>query len=227
MINKVKRVCEEDGKVFEYAFLLDAFEEEQKQGITIDTTEIQFKSNKRDYVIIDAPEHKEFLKNMISVAASAEAALLIIDSNEGIQEQSKRHGYILSLLGIQQVYVIVNKMDLINYSEEKFNNIKLEMNLFLENLGVYPKRYIPISAYYGENLSKKSEKMIWYHGENVLEALDLFSKEKGLEEKELRLPIQDLYKFDDRRIIVGRIESGKISVGDEFFNKRGEIISHI
>lgn len=267
VVNKVKKVCEESGKAFEYAFLLDAFEEEQKQGITIDTTEIQFKSEKRDYVIIDAPGHKEFLKNMISGAASAEAALLIIDSNEGIQEQSKRHGYILSLLGIQQVYVIVNKMDLINYDEKKFNNIKSEMNAFLENLGVYPKKYIPISAYYGENLSKKSDKMNWYNGETVLESLDLFSKEKGLEEKDLRLPIQDVYKFDDRRIIVGRIESGKISEGDEiiispsnkktkvksieyfiesdkksieeagrsigitvedeFFNKRGEVISHV
>ncbi|EOR26328.1 GTP-binding protein [Clostridium sartagoforme] len=225
------------------------------------------KSEKRYYVIIDAPGHKEFLKNMISGAASAEAALLIIDSNEGIQEQSKRHGYILSLLGIQQVYVIVNKMDLINYDEKKFNNIKSEMNAFLENLGVYPKKYIPISAYYGENLSKKSDKMNWYNGETVLEALDLFYKEKGLEEKDLRLPIQDVYKFDDRRIIVGRIESGKISEGDEiiispsnkktkvksieyfiesdkksiekagraigitvedeFFNKRGEVISHV
>lgn len=215
VINKVKKVCEEDGKSFEYAFLLDAFEEEQKQGITIDTTEIKFKSEKRDYVIIDAPGHKEFLKNMISGAASAEGALLIIDSNEGIQEQSKRHGYILSLLGIKQVYVLVNKMDLINYNEEKFNNIKIEMNKFLGNLGVYPKKYIPISAYYGENLSRKSDKMNWYTGETVLEALDLFSKERGLEDKELRFPIQDVYKFDDRRIIAGRIESGKISVGDE------------
>lgn len=267
VINKVKKVCEEDGKVFEYAFLLDAFEEEQKQGITIDTTEIKFKSEKRDYVIIDAPGHKEFLKNMISGAASAEGALLIIDSNEGIQEQSKRHGYILSLLGIKQVYVLVNKMDLINYAEDKFNNIKLEMNKFLENLGVYPKKYIPISAYYGENISRKSHKMNWYNDETVLEALDLFTKERGLEDKGLRLPIQDVYKFDDRRIISGRIESGKIAAGDEvlisptnkitkvksieyfldedkrrveetgrsigiiledeFYNKRGEIISHI
>lgn len=266
VINKVKKVCDEDGKIFEYAFLLDAFEEEQKQGITIDTTEIKFKSEKRDYVIIDAPGHKEFLKNMISGAASAEGALLIIDSNEGIQEQSKRHGYILSLLGIKQVYVLVNKMDLINYSEEKFNNIKLEMNKFLGNLGVHPKKYIPISAYYGENLSRKSNKMNWYNGETVLEALDLFTKERGLEDKELRIPIQDVYKFDDRRIIAGRIESGKITAGDEvlispsnkitrvksieyfleedkrrieeagrsigiiledeFYNKRGEIISH-
>ena len=212
VINKVKKVCLEKGKEFEYAFLLDAFEEEQNQGITIDTTEIQFKTENRDYTIIDAPGHKEFLKNMISGAASAEAALLIIDSNEGIKEQSKRHGYILSLLGIKQVYVIVNKMDLIGYDEEKFNEIVKEMNKFLKELQVYPKKYIPVSAYYGENISNTSDKLKWYKGENIIEALDKFEKEKSFDEKELRFPIQDVYKFDDRRIIAGRIESGKIKV---------------
>ena len=215
VINKVKKVCLEKGKEFEYAFLLDAFEEEQNQGITIDTTEIQFKTENRDYTIIDAPGHKEFLKNMISGAASAEAALLIIDSNEGIKEQSKRHGYILSLLGIKQVYVIVNKMDLIGYDEEKFNEIVKEMNEFLKELQVYPKKYIPVSAYYGENISNTSNKLKWYKGENIIEALDKFEKEKSFDEKELRFPIQDVYKFDDRRIIAGRIESGKIKEGDE------------
>lgn len=265
-IDRVKRISKEKGKPFEYAYLLDAFEEEQKQGITIDTTQLQFHTDKRDYVIIDAPGHKEFLKNMISGAASAEAALLIIDANEGIQEQSKRHGYILSLLGIQQVYVVVNKMDLIEYREKKFNKIKEDMNEFLNNLNVHPLKYIPISAFFGENLTSKSDKTPWYKGESVLEAMDLFTKEKGLEDKPLRFPIQDVYKFDHRRIIAGRIESGSLSIGDEilispenkitkvksieyfalkdkketveaglsvgitfedeFFNKRGEVISH-
>jgi len=220
----------------------------------------------RDYVIIDAPGHVEFLKNMITGAASAEAALLIIDAKEGIQEQSKRHGYILSLLGIKQVCVVVNKMDLIDYSQEKFDAIKNEMNAFLKNLNVHPMSYIPISAFYGENLTSKSEKLSWYKGETVLEALDLFTQEDGLEAKPLRFPIQDVYKFDNRRIIAGRIEAGTLKVGDEilispsnrttkvksveafvekdkvdtlsagmsvgitfedeFFNKRGEVISH-
>ena len=265
-IDRVKKIAKEKGKPFEYAYLLDAFEEEQKQGITIDTTSLQFHTDKRDYVIIDAPGHVEFLKNMITGAASAEAALLIIDAKEGIQEQSKRHGYILSLLGIEQVYVVVNKMDLIDYSEEKFNVIKEQMNDFLANLNVHPLKYIPISAFYGENLTSKSEKLSWYKGETVLEALDQFVQETGLEAKPLRLPIQDVYKFDDRRIIAGRIEAGTLKIGDEilispddkttkvknieyyvekdktdtvsagmsvgitfeneFFNKRGEIISH-
>ncbi|RCX17251.1 sulfate adenylyltransferase subunit 1 [Anaerobacterium chartisolvens] len=265
-IDRVKRISKEKGKPFEYAYLLDAFEEEQKQGITIDTTQLQFHTEKREYVIIDAPGHKEFLKNMISGAANAEAALVIIDANEGIQEQSKRHGYILSLLGIQKVYVIVNKMDLIDYSEQRFNAIKLEMNQFLNSLKVYPLRYIPVSAFLGENIALKSDKMPWYDGSPILESIDMFEKDKGLEEKPLRLPIQDVYKFDNRRIIAGRIESGRLRVGDEilispsrkltriktieywtdndkrdtaeagmsvgitvedeFFNKRGEIITH-
>lgn len=266
-VDRVKRIAREKGKPFEYAYLLDAFEEEQKQGITIDTTQLQFRTDKRDYVIIDAPGHKEFLKNMISGAASAEAALLIIDANEGIQEQSKRHGYILSLLGIQKAYVLVNKMDLIQYSEEKFNDIKQEMNEFLNSLHVYPLKYIPVSAFHGENITVLSDKMPWYKGEPVLKAIDLFEKDKGLEGKPLRLPIQDVYKFDSRRIIAGRIEAGTLKTGDEilispsnkvtkvrsieywveadkapsvsagmsvgiivedeFFNQRGEFISHI
>lgn len=266
-IARVKRIAKEKGKLFEYAYLLDALEEEQKQGITIDTTQIQFFTAKRDYIIIDAPGHKEFLKNMISGAASAEAALLIIDANEGIREQSKRHGYILSLLGIQKVYVIVNKMDLIQYSEVEFQKIKGEMNQFLSNLHVHPLKYIPVSAFYGENLTHHSGKMPWYQGETVLQALDLLEKDEGLENKPLRFPIQDVYKFDQRRIIAGRIETGSLKVGDdiriapgnkitkvksieswvpgnrkevvtagmsvgitvedEFFNDRGEVISHI
>ena len=142
VVEKVRKIAKETGKPFEYAYLLDAFEEEQKQGITIDTTQIQFQTTKRDYVIIDAPGHKEFLKNMISGAASAEAALLVIDAKEGVQEQSRRHAYMLSLLGIKKVYVIVNKMDLVDYKEEVFNVIRQEMSTFLGVLGVYPLKYI-------------------------------------------------------------------------------------
>ncbi|URZ08999.1 sulfate adenylyltransferase subunit 1 [Clostridium felsineum] len=265
-IEKVKKISEEEGKKFEYAFLLDAFEEEQRQGITIDITMIQFFTKRRDYVIIDAPGHKEFLKNMISGAASAEAAILVVDAKEGIQEQSKRHGYILSLLGIKKVYVAVNKMDLVDYSEERYNEIVTQFNEFLGNLNIHPESYIPISAFLGENVAKKSEKMSWYKGKSILDTMDGIEKDKGIEKKPLRFPIQDIYKFDNRRIIAGRIESGslkkgdevvfypslkttkvksvefwqdkdktdevsaKMSVGitveDEFYNKRGEIICH-
>jgi len=265
-IEKVKRISEQNGKSFEYAYLLDAFEEEQKQGITIDTTNINFSTDKRDYIIIDAPGHKEFLKNMISGASSAEAALLMIDAQEGIQEQSRRHGYILSLLGIKKVFVIVNKMDLVEYSEEIYNEIRENFNKFLSNLNIYPLEYIPVSAFNGENIISKSDKLSWYKGVNIIEALDLVPKDPEPEDKPLRFPIQDVYKFDSRRIIAGRIEAGTLKIGDEitinpsgrktkvktienwpfpypydrvyagmsvgitmedeFFNKRGEVISH-
>ena len=265
-IEKVKKISAQNGKPFEYAYLLDAFEEEQKQGITIDTTNINFSTDKRDYVIIDAPGHKEFLKNMISGASSAEAALLMIDANEGIQEQSRRHGYILSLLGIKKVFVIVNKMDLIGYSEAVYNDIMLNFNKFLSNLNIYPIEYIPVSAFNGENITVRSDNLTWYKGVTVIEALDLIQKDPEAEDKPLRFPVQDVYKFDTRRIISGRIEAGTLKVGDEisinpsgkttkvktienwphehdknyvsagmsvgitvedeFFNKRGEVISH-
>lgn len=265
-IDKVKRIAKETGKPFEYAYLLDAFEEEQKQGITIDTTQIQFFTDKREYVIIDAPGHKEFLKNMISGAADAEAALLIVDAKQGVQEQSKRHAYMLSLLGIKKIYVVINKMDLVDYSEEVFNKVKNDMGEFLNALGIKPLKYIPVSAFNGENISTRSDKMNWFKGESILEAIDLIEKQAGREDKPLRFPIQDVYKFDDRRIIAGRIETGSLKVGDtitiypenktttvksieywaprdkkeavyagesvgitvtdEFFNKRGEIIAH-
>lgn len=214
-VEKVKKISEAEGKKFEYAFLLDAFEEEQRQGITIDITMIQFFTKKRDYVIIDAPGHKEFLKNMISGAASAEAAILVIDAKEGIQEQSKRHGYILSLLGIKKVYVAVNKMDLVNYSEDRYNEIVSQFNEFLGNLDIHPEAYIPISAFLGENVAKKSEKMPWYKGKDILDTMDSIEKDKEIENKPLRFPVQDVYKFDSRRIIAGRIESGSLKAGDE------------
>src|SRR5882757_1853141 len=135
-IEQIQAACREEGMEFEYAFLLDALLEEQEQNITIDTTQIQFKTEKRPYVIIDAPGHKEFLKNMITGAASADAAVLLIAANEGVREQSRRHGYLLSLLGIKQVVVAVNKMDLVNYSEEVFNSVVSEYKAFLQQIGL-------------------------------------------------------------------------------------------
>ena len=213
-VEKVKKIAHDTGKPFEYAYLLDAFEEEQKQGITIDTTRIQFSTKKRDYVIIDAPGHKEFLKNMISGATSAEAALLVVDAREGVQEQSRRHAYMLSLLGIRKVYVLVNKMDLVEYSETSFQDIVQTLGAFLETLSVHPLSYLPVSGFCGDNIAEKSGNMPWYKGASLLDSLDLIEAETGTENKALRFPIQDVYKFDDRRIIAGRIEEGRLSVGD-------------
>src|SRR5881628_1715646 len=145
-LEKVQAICRQQGKAFEYAFLFDAFLEEQEQGITIDSARTFFTWRGREYIIIDAPGHKEFLKNMVSGAARAEAALLVIDAAEGVQEQSRRHGYLLNLLGIRQIAVLVNKMDLQGYSQERFEQIEKEFRAFLQTIGVTPTIFIPIAA---------------------------------------------------------------------------------
>lgn len=218
-LRQVKETCRRNSKPFEYAFLLDALKDEQAQGITIDTARCFFQTELRNYIIIDAPGHIEFLKNMITGASRAEAALLVIDANEGVQENSRRHGYMLSLLGINQVCVLVNKMDLMGYSEKPFRRIERQYRRFLKKIDVEPICFIPISAMEGENIANHSTKMPWYNGMNVLQVLDSFENEKLPEDKPFRMPVQDVYKFtkggDNRRIIAGTIETGKISVGDE------------
>lgn len=214
-VESIQKACEAEGMEFEYAFLLDALLEEQEQNITIDTTQIQFRTDKRNYVIIDAPGHKEFLKNMITGAASADAAILLIDAHEGVQEQSRRHGYLLSLLGVKQVIVAVNKMDLIDFDETKFNALVKEYTAFLKPLGVHPSHFIPISAKHGHNITKASTSIPWHKGPAILEALESFTLPPSQENLPLRFIVQDVYRFDERRIVAGRIEAGKLAVGDE------------
>jgi bifunctional enzyme CysN/CysC len=225
----VKDICKRQGKEFEYAFLLDALEEEQEQGITIDTSQIFFNTKKRRYVIIDAPGHKEFLKNMVTGAANAESALLLIDAHEGIQEQSRRHGYILKLLGLTQVAVVINKMDLVNYDPNIYNKIKTEYTKFLGSMGIEAREFIPVSAKLGVNIAKTSDKVPWYKGPSILQMLDQFTEKKIPTHLPFRFPVQDVYKFDERRIISGRVESGKVNVGDQLVfspsNKVGVIKS--
>lgn len=210
----VAKVCQDTGKDFEFAFLLDALEEERDQGVTIDTAQAYFSTGKRDYVIIDAPGHKEFLKNMVTGAASADAAILLIDADEGVQEQSRRHGYLLKLLGIKQVTVVINKMDLVDYSRQVFESVKAEYSAFLAQLGVQPAYVIPASAREGDNVASHSPATVWYDGPTVLESLDMFTSVPSKLELPLRMPVQDVYKFDKRRIIAGRVESGLLRVGD-------------
>ena len=151
-LDAIKAMSERRGMPFEWAFLMDAIQAERDQGITIDTTQIWFHTPKRPYVIIDAPGHKEFLKNMVTGAASSEAALLLIDAHEGVQEQSRRHGYLLHLLGVKQVAVLVNKMDLVGYSADRFGQVAEDYRAYLRGLGVTPTCIIPISAREGDNM---------------------------------------------------------------------------
>jgi bifunctional enzyme CysN/CysC len=210
----IKAMCERRGVPFEWAFLMDALQAERDQGITIDTSQIWFKTDARDYTIIDAPGHKEFLKNMITGAAQSDAALLIIDAHEGVKEQSRRHGYLLHLMGIRQVAVAVNKMDLVKYDERKFADIEREYRAYLTSIGVTPTFVIPVSAREGDNIVNASKAMAWYKGPTVVKALDSFQPSKSDSEIPLRFPVQDVYKFDQRRIIAGRIDSGRLKVGD-------------
>jgi bifunctional enzyme CysN/CysC len=214
-LEQVQRACAAENMEFEFAFLLDALLEEQEQNITIDTTQIPFKTAKRNYMIIDAPGHKEFLKNMITGASSADAAVLVIAANEGVQEQSKRHAYLLSLLGVRQFCVVVNKMDLADYSEARFLEIEKKYRVFLKTLNLETDVFIPASARFGENITARSTKMKWHHGPTLAEALDAMTPMAPPTDLPLRLCVQDVYKFDDRRIIAGRIETGTLQVGDE------------
>ena len=218
-LEQVKETCRRNSKPFEYAFLLDALKDEQSQGITIDTARCFFKTEKRDYIILDAPGHIEFLKNMITGASRAEAALLMIDAKEGVQENSRRHAYMLSMLGIRQIAVVINKMDLVDYDQGVYERVKEEYLEFLRQINITPRVVLPVSSFMGENIVRKSDKMPWYDGLRILEVLDHFDCEQPHEDQSFRMPVQDVYKFtrngDDRRIVAGTIETGTIQPGQE------------
>lgn len=216
-LDQVRERCARSSRPFEYAFLLDALKNEQAQGITIDTARCFFKTQKRRYIINDAPGHVEFLKNMVTGASRAQAALLVIDAHEGIRENSRRHGYILSLLGLSQVSILVNKMDLVRYDQAAFESVRDEYDSFLAGIGVTAVGYIPIAARDGHNIASRSTAMPWYQGPTVLEQVDAFVYERGDAERPFRMPLQDVYKFtesgDERRIFAGSVASGRVQVG--------------
>lgn len=212
-VDEIREICEALGKDMEFGYVMDHLEEERDQGITIETAQTFFSTDERDYVIIDAPGHVEFLKNMITGASQAEAAILIVDAEEGIKEQTKRHAYILSMLGLKQVIAVINKMDLVDNDREHFDMVKKDLLDFLGNLSINPTHVIPISAKKGDNIAGKSERMPWYKGPTILEALASFRPRESPKEKGTRFVVQDVYNFD-KRIIVGRVESGILREGD-------------
>src|SRR5438105_8453091 len=189
-LEQLQKISERRGVPFEWANLMDALQSERDQNITIDTAQIWFQTKKRQYVLIDAPGRKEFLKNMVTGAANAEAALLLIDANEGVQEQSRRHGYLLNLLGIRQIAVLVNKMDLQNYSRDRFDQVSQEYGAFLQTIGVQPKQFVPIAAKHGDNIASLSANMTWWSGPTVVEILDDFKVSELPKNQPLRFPIQ-------------------------------------
>jgi small GTP-binding protein len=200
------------GRETEFAFVLDALQEERERGITIDTTQISFQTEKRKYLIIDAPGHKEFLKNMITGASYAETAVLIVDAQEGIREQTRRHGYLLSMVGIKDVCVAVNKMDLVDYSQEVFAALRTEIERFFAPLPTTVRFVVPIAALSGINVATRDNLTGWYQGPCLLEALDELEF-KVFEERPFRFPVQDVYQVGQETIIAGRVESGEVATG--------------
>lgn len=214
-LEMLKAVSARRGMPFEWSFLLDALQTERDQGITIDTTQIRFRTPSRDVILIDAPGHAEFLRNMITGASQADGAVLIIDALEGVRDQTRRHGYLLHLLGVKQVAVVVNKMDRVDYSAARFKDISDEISAHLIGLGVTPTAIVPISARDGDGVAERTANINWYSGPTVVEAIDALTPARAQDELALRLPVQAIYKFDDRRIVAGRVESGNIGAGDE------------
>ena len=218
-LESVRRMCEHNAKPFEYAFLLDALKEEQAQGVTVDSARVFFKTEARDYLLIDAPGHVEFLKNMVSGASRAQAALLVVDAMEGVRENTRRHGYLLSMLGLRQVMVVINKMDLVGYAEDRFRGLENDCRVFLKEVGISSVSAIPVSAFLGDNILSLSGRMPWYTGPTLLEGLDAFVAEQPPLELPFRMPVQGVYKFtrdkDDRRIIAGTPYAGRLKAGDD------------
>jgi sulfate adenylyltransferase subunit 1 len=209
-IAEIKKISESLGRGAELAYITDQLKEEREQSITIDTTQIFFRGKKRNYVIIDTPGHAEFIKNTLTGASLAHAAILIVDAFEGIMEQTKRHAFLLRLLGIDQVIVLFNKMDRVDYNTARFVVLNEELNGFLRKLSIKPSFSIPASAKTGQNISSVASQMPWYKGPTLLQGLDGLRHKKEAPEGPLRFPVQDVYHLDGEKVVVGRIESGRV-----------------
>ncbi len=214
-LEQLKAVSARRGMPFEWSFLLDALQAERDQGITIDTSQIRLRTPARDIVLIDAPGHAEFLRNMVTGAAQADAALLIVDAVDGMREQTRRHSQLLQLLGVRQLVVVVNKMDRVDYDAGRFRAMEAEILAHLAGIGLTTAAVIPVSARHGDGVAAHSPALAWYSGPTVLDALDRLAPAQPGTALPLRMPVQAVYKFDDRRILAGRVESGRIAVGDE------------
>lgn len=211
-VEEIRKASESLGARMEFAYVMDHLEEERRKGITIDIAHTFFRTARRRYVIIDAPGHKEFLKNMITGTSQAEAAIVLVDVTQGIMEQTRRHISILGLLGIRQFAVLVNKMDAAAYSEAAFEALRDAMLDLCANTWVKPAHVIPVCASLGANVAARRPELSWYAGPTVVEALDGFSPAR-LEDKALRLPVQDIYGAGGDKVAVGRVEAGVLMTG--------------
>ncbi len=211
-LKKLKEEAEKVGKpTFEYAFVMDSLKEERERGVTIDVSHKEFNTDKYYFTIIDAPGHRDFVKNMITGASQADAAVLVISAKDGVESQTKEHAFLAKVLGINQLIVNINKMDAVNYSQDTFNKVKKDASKLLGGMGykIDEVLFIPSSAYNGDNIVKKSDKTPWYTGKTIVECLDTFKVPIKPLDKPLRLPIQDVFSITGHGTVpVGRVETG-------------------
>ncbi len=218
-LENLKKLSEQMGKAtFEFAFVMDQVKEERERGLTIDVAHKRFDTDKYYFTIIDAPGHRDFVKNMITGTSQADAAVLVVGAAEGVQTQTREHIYLAWTLGVQQLIIAVNKMDATKpeYSEKRFNEIKTEVSGLLKTVGYKVDKipFIPISSYKGENITKPSSKMAWYKGPALVPALNDFQVPSKPTNLALRLPVQDVYSITGAGTVpVGRVETGVLKVG--------------
>jgi len=219
-VEEIQKIAEEYKKHFEFAYFLDSFDDELKEERTIDTTGVMFKG-KNLYVITDVPGHKEFIKNMLTGASHADVAVLVVAADQGVQEQTGRHAFLIHMLGVQKLLVVINKLDAVGYAEAAFEAMREKVGLLLGSLGYRDVRCIPASAVEGDNIYKRSQNTAWYSGPTLIEALDSIELDK--ETRPPRFVVQDAYSVDGERVVVGRVESGSLRQGDEIvFQPSGE-----
>lgn len=226
---ELERISRELGKDAELAYFIDQLKEEREQERTIDTTQTFFHTKKRDFVIIDTPGHTEFLKNMMTGASLAEAAVLITDLREGIMEQTKRHAYLISMLGMNKVIAVLNKIDLVGFDENAYEKTRLLVSKIFDSIGIKPLHMIPVSAKEGMNISARSKETPWYKGPSLIEALESIRLEDLRSSKPLRMAVQDVYNMKGRKVAVGMISSGKLRSGQTVVlapeGKKSKIVS--
>ncbi len=216
-MKKLKDKAAELGKAgFEFAFVMDNLKEERERGVTIDLMHKKMLTDKYEYTVIDAPGHKDFIKNMITGASQADIAVLVVAGTEGVMAQTREHVFLCKTMNVKQIAVAVNKMDAINYDEAKFNAVKDQVTKLLAQVGYTDVPFIPVSALKGDNIAKKSENMDWYKGPTIREQMDIFDEPQKPTELPLRLPIQDVYNITGIGVVpVGKVETGVMKLGDK------------
>lgn len=218
-LEKLKAEAQKHGKVgFEFAYVMDKFKEERERGVTIDLSYQKLITNKYEVTIIDAPGHKDFIKNMITGASQSDAAFLTVSAKDGVQPQTKEHVWLLRTMGVGQIAVVVNKMDTVEYKEDAFNKTKADVSAILKMAGYKPDNttFLAVSGFKGDNVAKKSTNMPWYKGPTILEQLDLFAQPEKPTELPLRMPLQDVYEITGIGTVpVGKIETGVMKVGQK------------